>query len=720
MEYGMSCKCMDILDYPSTIGICNNAGSYSPMAIASDCPAASVPGPVCNSIGGLFTAGDPAVAAFSACDLTCNHLHEQTITPPDDTYQGCSFPTIEGTVAQTSTTALVYRTTAAVVVGDLLVTAASVGSSGTETTQDLTIKGPFSSSDPTGQDAVELHEDLTPYADSYGYGPVYSWDNNEVVLKFIDTTSGQPVNTVHLQGEGGDYVYALSAGGPGGTTLAVGGDFQGTMTASTSACTATSVNNHTIECVAEGSAYVTTATGPLVGEARTDYYGAHVSAHDVSDASAPTVKWMIMPWPTVGENLVGATAVDSVGNVYAVGHNCARPSTGGASGTEYCPTCEVVCQGVVAKFAAADGAQMWLKGYPALTHASHIDLDEANDAIFVSGEMKEGVSADMGTCISHPGTWTAYSTGPDGTCAMLARFSASDGSTHWARHVHHDATSGKSFRGDGEVHLAKVSDGPYIYTTFLRAGSIGPTTLDAGTPYAGCKDADGKITPEYEIDTTRLVVASDCPAGSTYIARTSAEAIPAQATGTGHTCGVGDGASYSCVVKYHSFTGLPIWGSVTPSGSFFNFMPQADGIIGVGSGSAATSFGSVQLPNRGPHMMMYQSKLDLTTGKGMYVQSIGGPGGDTRAYAAADDDAGNVYIVGSTKSQSVYATSMENSSGVDSPIQTLPIAQSEMGEQFMAVKLNTAASETPWCAPQRHLCRPSFRLPPDPNLHLHA
>ena len=482
------------------------------------------------------------------------------------------------------------------------------------------------------------------------------------------------------------------------------------MTATTSACTTTSVANHTVECVAEGSGYVTTATGPPIqwpGQ-----YSGHVSAHDVSVASAPTVKWIIMPWPTDGDNIVGATAVDSVGNVYAVGTNCAVPTAGSVTGPLYCTygpgTCEVVCQGVVAKFAAADGAQMWRKEYPALRHATHIELDEANGAIFVSGEMKEGASADMGTCVG-------------GKCAMLARLSAADGSTHWARHVHHGATAGTGYRANGEVHLGKVSDGPYIYVAYLDAGANGPTTLDAGTPYAGCKDAAGKITPEYLIDTTKLVVASDCPAGSTYVARTSAEAIPAQATGTGHTCGVGDGVSYSCVVKYHSFTGLPIWGSETPSGNYFNFVPQADGIICVGSGPAATAFGSVQLPNRGPHMMMYQSKLDLATGKGMYVQSIGGPGGDTQAFAAAADAAGNVYLVGSTKSQSVYATSMTTSSGVDSPIQTLPIAQSAMGEQFMAVKLNTgAASETPWCAPARYPSPgPSSTRPPDPNLYLH-
>ena len=702
LEYGLSCKCMDILDYPSTIGVCNNAGFHSPMAIASDCPATSVPGPVCNSIGGLFTTGDPAVAAFSACDLTCNHLHEQTIAPPDDTYQGCSFPAVGWTVAQTTTTASVYRTTAAVVVGDLLITAASVGSSGTDTPRDLTLKGPFSTMDPTGESAAEVHEDLPVYA---------SEENNEVVLKVIEVSSGQPVNSFHLQGDGEDYVYGISAGGPGGTTLAMGGDFQGTITAITSVCTPTSVSVtneagdeviHTVQC-ADGT---TTATGHPSGSS----WGAHLEALDVSDPSSPIVKWIIMPWPAGYENLMGGTRVDSVGNVYAVGYRSAPPASGEATGTQYCPDCDVVQAGVVAKFAAADGALLWMKEYSYLGHVAQVELDESNGVIFVSGEMKDG-SSDLGTCVG-------------GTCAMLACLSASDGATHWARHIHHGASSGNSFRGDGEVHLGKDSDGPYVYVSYNgERGSgwtNGPTTVDAGTPYAGCKDANGVVTPEYTISTSRLVEASDCPAGSTYIARTSAEAIPAQAAHTGHTCGFSTGTSSSCVVKYHSFTGLPIWASVTPSVK--TFVPQADGIICIGSGSTDTSFDNVKLPSRGT-LMIFQAKLDLSTGKGMYVQSIGGPGGSTVAYAAAEDEAGNVYAVGSTESQSVYATSMTSSSGLDSPIQTLPLAQSEMGEQFMVFKLNTGtASETPWCAPHAapHPCPPSSNSLPDPNLHLHA
>ena len=90
--------------------------------------------------------------------------------------------------------------------------------------------------------------------------------------------------------------------------------------------------------------------------------------------------------------------------------------------------------------------------------------------------------------------------------------------------------------------------------------------------------------------------------------------------------------------------------------------------------------------------MMYQSRLDLTTGKGMYVQSLGGPGGDTLAYVAAEDALGNVFAVGYTSSQSIYASSMQET------IQTLPLEQSEIGTQYIAVKFGTgSASETPWC-----------------------
>ena len=113
----------------------------------------------------------------------------------------------------------------------------------------------------------------------------------------------------------------------------------------------------------------------------------------MSDPASPIVKWIIMPWPSGYENIAGGTRVDSAGNVYAVGYRSDAPPAGGeATGSQYCPECEFIQAGVVAKFAAADGALLWKKEYPHLGHVAHIELDEINDVIFVSGEMKEGSS----------------------------------------------------------------------------------------------------------------------------------------------------------------------------------------------------------------------------------------------------------------------------------------------------------------------------------------
>ena len=73
-------------------------------------------------------------------------------------------------------------------------------------------------------------------------------------------------------------------------------------------------------------------------------------------------------------------------------------------------------------------------------------------------------------------------------------------------------------------------------------------TLDAGTPYAGCEAADGKMTPEYEVSTSKLVTAADCPAGSTFIARTDAKAVPAAAAKTYALCGNKE-AGMACIIK---------------------------------------------------------------------------------------------------------------------------------------------------------------------------
>ena len=335
---------------------------------------------------------------------------------------------------------------------------------------------------------------------------------------------------------------------------------------------------------------------------------------------------------------MGGTRVDSAGNVYAVGYFCKPPVAGQASGTEYCKSCEVVCSAIVAKFKANDGSLLWKKEYPELEYASQLDIDEADDALYFSGEMYNGAGSAITStpldvdiqCAEHASK----------NCAMLARISLTDGATQWVRLVH--GTTGQSYRSDAEVHLAKAADGPYVYVTFNEASLDGPASLDRGSAYAGCKLADGSVTPEYDISITKVITAADCPAGSTFVPRTAANAVAATAASTGAGCAGYNAGHTSCLVKYHSHTGKPIWGSVTPQVKAF--VPQADGVIAFGFGKKAT-FDTVSLPMRGQDMI-WQSKLHKDTGAGQYVQSIGGAGGGTRIYTAAEDADGNVFAVG--------------------------------------------------------------------------
>ena len=542
-------------------------------------------------------------------------------TPPTGTYQGCEFPPVLSVTASTANTAKFAPRRAVVVGGDLIIGGFIEGSA-TETQQDLTIAGPFTAADPSGASATYEHEDIV------------TSEPGDAGLVMINTATGAPSGMHHIRGAGDDYIYGLSAGGPGGTVLGLGGDFTGNITAITSSCTPASwPAGETVTCEAG-------ATTLTITPNRTDAYSSHL----ISMNKDGSVNWLRGAWPSDGENLVGGTRVDSAGNVYAVGYFCKPPVAGEASGTEYCRDCEVVCSAIVAKFKADDGSVLWKKEYPELEYASQLDIDEADDALYFSGQMYNGAGS---TVTSTPmGLDIACTEHDSKNCALLARISLTDGATQWVRLVH--GTTGHSYRSDAEVHLAKAADGPYVYVAFNEASMDGPASLDRGSAYAGCLLADGSITPEYDISTTKVITAADCPAGSTFVPRTAANAVAATAAGTGASCAGYDAGHTSCLVKFHSYTGKPIWGSVTPQVKAF--VPQADGVIAFGApnhrqSKTSATFDTVKLPMRG-QIMIWQSKLHKDTGAGEYVQSIGGPGGTTYMYTAAEDANGDVFAVG--------------------------------------------------------------------------
>jgi len=201
---------------------------------------------------------------------------------------------------------------------------------------------------------------------------------------------------------------------------------------------------------------------------------------------------------------------------------------------------------------------LWQQKFDDLGAAFWIKYDAADESLYFTATTTYG------------GGTTSRSKGPpDGklhpncdhaTCAVTGRLSAGEGTVHWLRTFQGSPRWG-AFDQSGHIELAPATDGPYVYAAFDDAGETGAVTLDAGTPYAGCKDdTTGTVKPEYEISTSKLVTAADCPAGSTFVARTDEEAVPAASAKTYTLCGNTLGFSgEACIVKYHKFTGMPVW-----------------------------------------------------------------------------------------------------------------------------------------------------------------
>jgi hypothetical protein len=217
---------------------------------------------------------------------------------------------------------------------------------------------------------------------------------------------------------------------------------------------------------------------------------------------------------------------------------------------------------------------------------------------------------------------------------------SSDASTLlWARTIE-GADFSTSYVGSIELDPT----GPYIYMAMQDAAKSGPVTLDSGTPYAGCKDADGVVTPAYDVDATKMVTSADCPAGSTFVDTDSSDAVWAASANTGVHC-VGN-TDDNCIIKFHTFTGKPVWAVTTP---YVNtVLPLADGTLhALGYGRGLT-FDSVSMPYVPGINWVWHAEYDGATGKGKLIHSFGSATGSgyTRAYDMAATTGGDLILVG--------------------------------------------------------------------------
>jgi hypothetical protein len=612
----------------------------------------------------------------------------------NDTYQQtCELPSTEWATFGTRLTGRMYTRRAAYLNGSLYAAGYLKSTNDptkenyreAETDEDFCLTGPYHQDDPTGFYGKVVCQDLTAYSKEYG-----SFAQFEVGVVKIDASTGEPEDIFVYYGEGQDETSGLAVKeiNNGRAIMAVSGHFVGSLTADHRDGSQTTLYN---------SNAMGTADWALHPNAIQNGYddGFVISA----DGETGDANWMIAyPLSNRDSQTVGVD-VDGDGNIYGAGYSCNSIDGSRTDGDE-----TVICDGFVAKFAAKDGAILWEKTFSDLGAAMWIVYDEDDESLYVTG-----TTSYLGEVTDKESDTKTHKHCNHEVCGVIMRLSAADGTTEWVR-----TTKGSPrwniFDNTGDIELAKSFDGPYVYVAMDDiAEDNDVSNLDEGTPYASCKsNADGSLTPEYEVTPFKVMTASDCPPNSTFVPRTDeANAFEAFRANTGAKCGTGHESVDGCVMKYHKYTGLPVWGAdVSP---VTGLVPSADGeSIMIAGYYWKSSFDNTALPSYNGVEGAYNAKLNARSGKGELVQHSGGVG-KTRVYDIVGDASGDLYMVGYTQSSVVqWGGSLKTKiieEGVDQDDDVGTAFQygkqsTQTGEyQFFAVKLSAEASkaEPPSC-----------------------
>jgi len=551
-------------------------------------------------------------------------------------YKACAVPSFEWATYSTSTTARMYGIRGAI--SDGFVFAAGYVKStidastpeGIATKGTFTLSGPYSVTDPTGTNAEAVSVSLQSYTTAQGGKEKAggTWGQYEIGIAKINAATGKPVDFFFYKGHGLDETTGLAVLGD---ALVVSGHFTGNLTAVlTDGTSKTLWNSNVAEgTVADNADQFHPNTKDVSGDSGVDD-GFVIKA----SASTGKADWIVR-YPESNKDAQMVTVdIDTSGNVFGAGYKCAQAEGADAK----------VCDGIIAMFSENDGAVVWEKILPQLGTAFRMKYDAEDNSLYIAGSTTfSGFSKDAkeNPLCEHE------------TCSVILRLTATDGAVQWERTLQGSPRWGV-FGQNGGVGIANEADGPYIYVAVDDTGEDTATSLDAGTSYSGCKAGDGFITPEYQISQNKVVTADDCPAGSTFVPRNDADAFLASASNSKVTCG-NVTMGHACVIKYHKYTGLPIWATDVPDVA--GLVPSSDGAsVHIGgwysSRGSIPVFGSVKMPEYlreqgldGKTGGVYNAKLSAETGKGEFAISSGG-GTKDRLNDMVGDSEGNIYNIG--------------------------------------------------------------------------
>jgi len=658
--------------------------------------------------------GVTGISTISQCQTCTPSLHQtvwsvlpgfvaSTLDPPSDcsaiptdTYQSCSTPSFEWLTMSRKTTAGSKAFKGGIDGNNLFIVAHLKAAIDTEdqmvntTNYDYVIRGPYSTTDPKGDNAKELTVPLTPYSPTQGAreNSGGSFGQYDIGVIKVDISTGNPIDVFQYVGNGFDQPVDIVAQDG---NFVVCGHFTGNLTVPM--LDANGV-------MAEKTIRNSNLAGSELPDNNNQYHpNTRDSAGETGEDDGFIIKangdtgvasWIVHYPQSNKDAEIVSIDMDKAGDVYAAGYTCSQQAN--SNGLK-------VCDGIVAKFSGADGMLIWEKKYIDLGGVIEIVYDEVDNSLYYSASTTYAGSAK--DVAAHK-----YCTNENG-CAIIGRLSAADGSSDWMRSVHGSPRL-SSLDQSGDIELApEDTDGPYVYVALDDVGEAsGPVDLDNGSPYAACMDDNTNVmTPEYEISLTKRVLASDCPVNTTFVDRNDddSNAFMAAMANTKTYCGESN-TNDACLMKFHKYSGLPMWGKDVPP--LVAIVPSADGksimTAGAYNSKSGYMFDSVELPGyvregglASQTVGMYNAQLSSSDGTGEFALHMGG-GSKDKVYDIVADNAGNIYNIG-------FSTSLTmNWGGLTTYMTEVDVAPEDVrsqsnGDHLYVAKLGGATSTTPSC-----------------------
>ncbi|HXJ80395.1 MAG TPA: PKD domain-containing protein [Candidatus Methylomirabilis sp.] len=359
---------------------------------------------------------------------------------------------------------------------------------------------------------------------------------------------------------------------------------------------------------------------------------------------------------STGDNDPGAVAVDASGNVFVVGHFQGTVDFGAG------PFTAVNTDGsydvFVAKYAAADGKNLWAKHYGAggADAALGAAVDSSGNVV-VTGAFRGRTSFGGATFLANPGSFSTF----------VAKYAGADGSHIWSQNF--PSVINYPNIGDNFGYAAAVDSSNNVLVTGYFIGSLdicGGSLLSAGGEdiYLIKLSSAGTC-----IWAKRMGGASDDNGLGLAVDQSGNVILTGTFQGTvsfGGNSFTSAGLTDMFVAKYAS-DGTHVWSrSAGSSGFDYGYGVGVDGsgnVVVVGSFNGTVNFGGSPLTSAGG-ADVFVAKYAAADGTHLWSKRYGGSSDDT-AFGVSVSSSGNAIVTGYFQNTADFPTSLTSAGRLD-------------------------------------------------------